>query len=135
MTELYTAEATSSRDVVRIDGRDDMGYRVNAPSDSDGAKDRLNPERLYAAALATCLHQALTVTATSSDVETAESAVTARVTLSHDSDQRYTLSAEVDIHLPGAGTRELYESVTAEALRTCPMVGEISVVHHSGGTP
>ncbi|WP_410596973.1 OsmC family protein [Amycolatopsis sp. lyj-23] len=124
--EIYSAEATSSRGSVRVDGRGDLAYPVGEPS-GDGTADALNPERLYAAALATCLHQSLTIAATSLDVEPAESVVTAKATLSHQ-DGGYELSAAVDIYLPGAATDDLYDTVTREALRLCPLVGaEVSV--------
>jgi len=61
--EIYSTEATSSRGSVRVDGRGDLAYAVGEPG--DGTADPLNPERLYAAALATCLHQSLTIAATS----------------------------------------------------------------------
>ncbi|UJW31599.1 OsmC family protein [Saccharothrix sp. AJ9571] len=126
MTErIYTTEATSGRDTVRIDGRDDMGFPVGEPS--GGGQDRLNPECLYAAALATCLHQSLVLVATSADAETAESAVTARVTLSHDGERRYGLHATVLMMLPGVSDEKLRDQITAEAVRVCPMVGEIPV--------
>ncbi|MFI6031115.1 OsmC family protein [Amycolatopsis magusensis] len=125
MTErIYTTEATSGRGSVRIDGRDDMGYRVGEPS---GEQDRLNPERLYAAALATCLHQSLVLVASSADVETAESAVTARVSLTHDGERRYGLNATVSMTLPGVPDEKLRDQITAEAVRVCPMVGEVPV--------
>ncbi|MGV9360083.1 MULTISPECIES: hypothetical protein [unclassified Amycolatopsis] len=61
--DIHSAEATSSRGSVRIDGRGDLAYPVGEPS-GNGTADALNPERLYAAALATCLHQALTTATT-----------------------------------------------------------------------
>jgi hypothetical protein len=56
-------------------------------------------------------------------VEPAESVVTAEATLSHRDDGSYELRAAVGIHLPGAATDDLYDAVTREALRLCPMVG------------
>ncbi|WP_103353434.1 OsmC family protein [Amycolatopsis sp. CA-128772] len=120
--DIHTAQATSSRGSVRVDGRGDLAFPVGAPS-GDGTADALNPERLYAAALATCLHQALTIAATSLDVEPAESVVTAEATLSHRDDGSYQLRADVGIYLPGAATDELYDAVTRDALRRCPLVG------------
>ncbi|SFW70591.1 OsmC family protein [Amycolatopsis australiensis] len=140
--DIYSAEATSSRGSVRVDGRGDLAFAVGEPS-GDGTADALNPERLYAAALATCLHQSLTIAATSLDVETGESVVTAKVTLAHRHDGGYELRAAVDVYLPGASTDELYDAVTREALRLCPLVGaEVPVTfdrergrqlqHHTG---
>jgi organic hydroperoxide reductase OsmC/OhrA len=122
MAPLYSAQATSSRGSVRVDGRGDLAYPVGEPS-GDGTADPLNPERLYAAALATCLHQSLTIAATSLDVEPAESVVTAEATLSHRDDGGYELRASVGMYLPGAATDDLYDAVTREALRLCPLVG------------
>jgi osmotically inducible protein OsmC len=142
MTEdLYSTEATSSRGSVRIDGRGDLAYAVGEPG--DGTADPLNPERLYAAALATCLHQSLTIAATSLDVETGESVVTADVTLVHRGDGGYELRAVVGVYLPGASTDSLYDAVTREALRLCPLVGAkvavtfdrergLALQHHQG---
>jgi organic hydroperoxide reductase OsmC/OhrA len=136
--DIYTAEATSSRGSVRIDGRGDLAYPVGEPG-GDGSADPLNPERLYAAALATCLHQSLTIAATSLDVEPGESVVTAEVTLAARGDGGYELRAVVRVHLPGASTDSLYDAVTREALRLCPLVGNRIAVtfdrelqHHSG---
>jgi osmotically inducible protein OsmC len=139
--DLYSTEATSSRGSVRIDGRGDLAYAVGEPG--DGTADPLNPERLYAAALATCLHQSLTIAATSLDVETGESVVTADVTLVHRGDGGYELRAAVGVHLPGASTDSLYDAVTREALRLCPLVGDkvavtfdrergLALQHHRG---
>ncbi|MGW4057698.1 OsmC family protein [Amycolatopsis sp. NPDC004747] len=120
--DLYSAEATSSRGSVRIDGRGDLAYAVGEPG--DGSADPLNPERLYAAALATCLHQSLTVAATSLAVEPGESVVTAKVTLAARGDGGYELRTTVEVYLPGATTDSIYDAVTREALRLCPLVGE-----------
>jgi organic hydroperoxide reductase OsmC/OhrA len=140
--DLSSAEATSSRGSVRVDGRGDLAYAVGEPS-GDGTADALNPQRLYAAALATCLHQSLTIAATSLDVEPAESVVTAKATLSHRDDGGYELRATVGVYLPGASTDDLYDAVTREALRLCPLVGAevpvtfdhdhgLALQHHSG---
>jgi osmotically inducible protein OsmC len=120
--DIYSAEATSSRGTVRVDGRGDLAYPVGEPS-GNGTADALNPERLYAAALATCLHQSLTIAASLLDVETAESVVTAKTTLAHDEGGGYELRASVGVYLPGAPTDDLYDAVTREALRLCPLVG------------
>jgi organic hydroperoxide reductase OsmC/OhrA len=142
MTPLYSAQATSSRGSVRVDGRGDLAYPVGEPG-GDGTADPLNPERLYAAALATCLHQSLTIAATSLDVEPAESVVTAEATLSHRDDGGYELRASVGMYLPGAATDDVYTAVTREALRLCPLVGTevpvtfdreqgLALQHHQG---
>ncbi|KDN22608.1 OsmC family protein [Amycolatopsis rifamycinica] len=121
--DLSTTEATSSRGSVRVDGRGDLTYPVGEAG-GDGTADPLNPERLYAAALATCLHQSLTIAATALDVEPGESVVTAKVTLAARGDGGYELRATVEMYLPGATTDSLYDAVTREALRLCPLVGE-----------
>jgi osmotically inducible protein OsmC len=139
--EIYSTEATSSRGSVRVDGRGDLAYAVGEPG--DGTADPLNPERLYAAALATCLHQSLTIAATSLAVEAGESVVTAKVTLAAGHDGGYELRATVEVYLPGASTDSLYDAVTREALRLCPLVGDkvavtfdrergLALQHHSG---
>lgn len=120
--DLYSTEATSSRGSVRIDGRGDLAYAVGEPG--DGTADPLNPERLYAAALATCLHQSLTIAATALGVEPGESVVTVKVALAARGDGGYELRAAVEVYLPGASTDSLYDAVTREALRLCPLVGD-----------
>ncbi|HEY3482953.1 MAG TPA: OsmC family protein [Streptomyces sp.] len=120
--EIYSTEATSGRGSVRIDGRGDLAYAVGEPG--DGTAGPLNPERLYAAALATCLHQSLTIAATSLAVEAGESVVTAKVTSTARGDGGFELRATVEVYLPGATTDSLYDAVTREALRLCPLVGE-----------
>jgi organic hydroperoxide reductase OsmC/OhrA len=120
--DIYSTTATSSRGSVRIDGRGDLAYAVGEPG--DGIADPLNPERLYAAALATCLHQSLTIAATTLGMEPGESVVTAEVTLAARGDGGYELRAAVEVYLPGASTDSLYDAVTREALRLCPLVGD-----------
>ena len=140
--DLYTTEATSSRGSVRVDGRGDLAYPVGEPG-GEGTADPLNPERLYAAALASCLHQSLAIAATSLDVESGESVVTAKVTLAARGDGSYELRATVEVYLPGATTDSLYDAVTREALRLCPLVGDkvavtfdrergLALQHHTG---
>jgi osmotically inducible protein OsmC len=120
--DLYSTGATSSRGSVRIDGRGDLAYAVGEPG--DGTADPLNPERLYAAALATCLHQSLAIAATSLGVETGESVVTVKATSAVRGDGGYELRAAVEVYLPGASTDSLYDAVTREALRLCPLIGD-----------
>ncbi|ANZ43343.1 hypothetical protein BBK82_37350 [Lentzea guizhouensis] len=91
--------------------------------DGDGAWD---PEKLYAAALATCLHQAVVLAATTGDLDTSGSAVRARVTLNHENAQDYSIDAKLSITLPNVpGDRRA--DLLDQAVRHCPLVNGWSV--------
>lgn len=132
---LYSVEAISKSGTVSIDSRDDLAIDVSAPPELGGEGDGMNPERLYAAALASCLHQAVVLAATAEGVDPSDSAVTATATLDHDGTQRYSMNAQVTIHLPGASSETEFESVAEQAMRTCPMVDAVSVKRADAAMP
>ncbi|MGZ3145351.1 hypothetical protein ACVDFE_25805 [Lentzea chajnantorensis] len=70
--KVEEVEAVSRNDEVEVSG--------SALPVGDGSWD---PEKLYAAALATCLHQAVVLAASTGDLDTTGSAVRARVALNH----------------------------------------------------
>ncbi len=86
-TRIQTAAATSRGGAVDIEGADAL--TVVAAGEGDG----LTAEHLYAAALATCLHQAVVLTASERGVDAEGSSVTVEVTLTHDGAQEYGLAA------------------------------------------
>ncbi|HZG05941.1 MAG TPA: OsmC family protein [Streptomyces sp.] len=117
--DLYSAQARSRHGTGRVDisGRD--GLPVGAPEELGGSGQGYDPEQLYAAALATCLHQAVVIAATESGVAPSGSEVTVRVRLSNSGAQNYTFDATADVSLPAAGDQR--ERVVARALRICPV--------------
>lgn len=54
-----TTVSTTNPDRVHVTGRPELLFDVSGPVSPGGARDEANPEQLYAAALASCLHQAV----------------------------------------------------------------------------
>ncbi|PJE95265.1 osmotically inducible protein C [Streptomyces carminius] len=117
--DLYSAEARSLHGTGRVDVSGRAGLPVGAPRELGGTGQGYDPEQLYAAALATCLHQAVVIAATETGVDPADSEVTARVHLGDGGAQRYTFAATAEVSLPSAGDRR--ERVIEHALRICPL--------------
>ncbi|GAA2504390.1 OsmC family protein [Streptomyces thermolineatus] len=121
---LYTTTAVSLRDPDRVRVGEE-GHRelfVVGPDASETLFDEpaWNPEQMYAAAVASCLHQALALVASEVGVDTHGSRVKAVVSLEHTGPLRYSFSTTVSVDLPGVEPRRRDE-VIAEALRSCPM--------------
>ncbi|GAA2435570.1 OsmC family protein [Streptomyces macrosporus] len=123
--DLYRAQARSRHGTGRVDIPGRAGIPVGAPSELGGSGQGYDPEQLYAAALATCLHQALVIAATETGVDPAGSEVTARVRLSDGGAQHYAFDATAEVSLPSAeGDRR--ERVIAQALRICPITDQLN---------
>ncbi|MFI9011858.1 OsmC family protein [Actinosynnema sp. NPDC053489] len=125
-TGLYTARAVSRDDAVSVEGATPDRLAVHSPGELGGPDGGWNPERLYAAALATCLHQSLVLVSSSAGVDTADASVRAEVTLRTDDGGAYHLDAALRVDLPGAdpGARERLVGLAAAH---CPMVDESQV--------
>ncbi|WP_410665361.1 OsmC family protein [Amycolatopsis sp. lyj-84] len=94
---------------------------LSMADDQDGSGDGWNPERLYAAALATCLHQAVVVVASTSDLDTTGSVVRGQVKLIHETGLDYSVDARLSVSLPEIPqTRR--QSVLDQAVIHCPLV-------------
>ncbi|MDG9704997.1 OsmC family protein [Streptomyces sp. DH37] len=118
--DLYTAQARSLHGTGRVDVSGRAGLPVGAPGELGGSGQGYDPEQLYAAALATCLHQALVIAATETGVDPSGSEVTARVRLNDGGAQHYRFDATADVSLPSA-SGEQRERVIGQALRICPL--------------
>jgi lipoyl-dependent peroxiredoxin len=82
------------------DGNLDVNLRL--PPQLGGAGGGTNPEQLFAASYAACLHGALSMIAAKSGVAIPDASVVASVTFGRDPvDGLFLLSADVRIHLPG----------------------------------
>jgi osmotically inducible protein OsmC len=122
-----TARSTHGPVQVRIDGAEHKSVRVVTPPAPDSReRDGWSPEDLYAAAVATCLHQALTVVGGELRADLTGSEVSAEVALEHSGDLRYSLATRVSVHLPGVaeGTRT---TLLEEAMRVFPLADHVRV--------
>ncbi|MDT0382733.1 OsmC family protein, partial [Streptomyces sp. DSM 42041] len=100
---LYTTTATSLHGPDRVEFSDAEGRSLPvvappAPGGHDG--EVWAPEQFYAAAIATCLHQAIAVVASEIGADLAESRVAAEVQLEHSGALRYSLRTRVVVELP-----------------------------------
>jgi Ohr subfamily peroxiredoxin len=140
---LYTAEASVQG------GRDGHGRSSDGVLDLDlrppvelgGAGGGTNPEQLFALGYAACFQSAMGVVGRRLGVDTAESTVTARITLGTIAGGAFGLAAELDVVLPGVEKRQA-EKLLREAHKVCPYSnatrGNIDVVLaavESGGAP
>ncbi|GAA2403688.1 OsmC family protein [Streptomyces glaucosporus] len=123
--DLYSAQAHSRHGTGRVDVSGRAGIPVGAPSELGGSGQGYDPEQLYAAAVATCLHQALVIAATQSGVDPSGSEVTARVRLGDGGAQHYTFDTTAEITLPSADGDQR-ERVIAQALRICPVGDQLN---------
>ncbi|MDR7304147.1 OsmC family protein [Haloactinomyces albus] len=129
MTDVH--HVTTSRAVsthvpgrVRVDERDDLVFTVSTPDAAE--TDSLSPEQLYAASLASCLHQAIAVEATKIGAATDGSQVHATVDLTHNGSQRFGMQAQVTIELPDVDENTAAR-VRSEAMATCPLVNGVEI--------
>ncbi|HEX5568602.1 MAG TPA: OsmC family protein [Streptomyces sp.] len=122
--DLYSAQARSRHGTGRVDvsGRDSLP--VSSPSELGGSGQGYDPEQLYAAALATCLHQALVIAATEVGADPSGSEVTARVRLSNPGAQHYAFDSTAEVRLPAAEDQR--ERIIAQALRICPIADRLA---------
>ncbi|MGD9484604.1 OsmC family protein [Streptomyces sp. TRM70308] len=91
------------------------------------------PEQLYAAAVASCLHQTLGVVASEvGGADLADSRVTADVALTHDGSLRYGFTTRVTVDVPrvDAGMRRM---LLRELMRTCPVAGQVELAEGAEG--
>lgn len=120
-TNLYTTSVTSTggRDgsVRSDDGIVDLPLK--APQELGGPGGATNPEQLFAAGYAACLHSALVLVASSQGVDTTGSTVQATTRLGKDDGGAYTLAVELTVSLPQAD-EETRARVLEQAHQTCP---------------
>lgn len=123
---LHSALGVSTRSPsrVRVDDRDDLTFGVGSP-EQQAQPDRATPEQLYAAAVASCLHQSLLIEASEVGVDTANSTVSVEVRLRHAEGRRFELSAVASVELPDADERTGHQ-LASRALDACPMAGQVT---------
>jgi lipoyl-dependent peroxiredoxin len=121
--QLYTTTATSSADAVRVDNADPAELRVAAPRELAGQGGGWNSEQLYAAALATCLHQSIVLIASSGGDDVRECGVTASVSLRHVGPEKYDLDARLVVELPGVADDRRRQDLVDLAVSHAPLIG------------
>jgi lipoyl-dependent peroxiredoxin len=131
-TALYTAQATATAGQVRSDdGALDVRVveAASAPSQDGGSapsNDKpTNPEQLMAAALASCLQQALHVAATSQGADAADARVEATVELASADGPGYTSTFALSVSLPGLDGAAA-QRVLDEATSLCPFTSALA---------
>ncbi|MFJ6674670.1 OsmC family protein [Actinosynnema sp. NPDC091369] len=126
MTKLYSTAAVSRDGRVEVDG---AALTVTQPAELGGTGGGWDPERLFAAALATCLHQSLVLTASSGGHDTGGSAVRAEVSLSAHGAQQYDLTARLFVELPNVTDEGQRRTLVDRAAQHCPLADgwEVSV--------
>jgi organic hydroperoxide reductase OsmC/OhrA len=124
-TDLYftTAVCSSRTGSVRVDDADATAVRVASPPGQDG----WTAEQLYAAALATSLHEAIrNVVARGEDV--ADCTVAATVSLHHDGADALGLEARLKARLPGVPDSGRKREIVELAAARAPLVGGWDIV-------
>jgi organic hydroperoxide reductase OsmC/OhrA len=97
--------------------------RVASPPGGNG----WNAEQLYAAALATSLHEAIRHVAAEDD-DVADCSVAATVSLHHDGADKTGVEARLKVRLPGVPDRRRKQEVVDLATAHAPLVGGWDVV-------
>jgi Ohr subfamily peroxiredoxin len=100
---IYTAEASVQG------GREGHGHSsdyvldldLRPPKEMGGPGGATNPEQLFALGYAACFQSALAVVGRRERIDTADSTVTARVTIGDIGGGRYGLAAALEVRLPG----------------------------------
>jgi lipoyl-dependent peroxiredoxin len=118
---LYTAEAstTGGRDghARSSDGVLDLDVRV--PESMGGKGGGTNPEQLFAAGYAACFQSALSVVGRRQKVDTADSTVTAQVSIGTIDGGAFGLAVELEVAIPGVDAGTAHELAEA-AQQVCP---------------
>ena len=120
---LYTAMATATGDgrngrVRTDDGLIDADLRL--PVEMGGVGGASNPEQLFAAGYAACLHNALRVVASRQKVRLGQdTSIQAEVSISATSTGGYRLTVSLMVSLPGQNSGQA-EALVAAAHAVCP---------------
>ncbi|MFE9749466.1 OsmC family protein [Saccharothrix saharensis] len=133
MTKLYSTSAVSRNGRVEVDGAEPTALTVIQPVELGGSGGGWDPERLFAAALATCVHQSLVVIASSAGHDTEGSAVRAEVTLSGHGAQQYDLDARLVVELPNITDDDRRRTLVDRVAQHCPLVNGWEVSVAQGG--
>jgi osmotically inducible protein OsmC len=119
---LYTAEATATGGRKghgrTSDGRLDVDFSSPTEMGGDGGPGT-NPEQLFATGFAACFQNALMSVARRKNIVVDDSIVTARIGIGP-VENRFGLTAELDIKLPSIQDRALAEELVSAAEKRCP---------------
>lgn len=119
---LYTAEATATGGRKghgrTSDGRLDVDFSSPTEMGGDGGPGT-NPEQLFATGFAACFQNAIMSVARRKSLSVDDSLVTARIGIGP-IENRFGLTAELDIKLPSIHDRALAEELVAAAEKRCP---------------
>ncbi len=120
MEKIYTAvvTATGGRDghVKSSDGI--LNMDLHKPREMGGQGGATNPEQLFAAAWGACYLGALNAVAQNDGVDVSEASVDVQVSFNKDGNA-FTLSADLDVHIPGVPPEEA-QKLVEKAHRACP---------------
>ncbi|UKT65505.1 organic hydroperoxide resistance protein [Pedobacter mucosus] len=120
MEKIYTAEvlATGGRDG-HIKSKDGiLDFELRKPRELGGQGGATNPEELFAAAWGPCYLGALGSVAEREGVDVSEANVNVLVSFNKDGNA-FTLSADLDVHIPGISHEEAQKLAT-KAHHACP---------------
>src|ERR1700682_1669825 len=119
---LYTAEATATggrKGPGRTsDGRLDVDFSSPTEMGGDGGPGT-NPEQLFATGFAACFQNAIMSVARRKNLAVDDSIVTARIGIGP-VENRFGLTAELDLKLPSIHDRALAEELVSAAEKRCP---------------
>lgn len=116
---LYEVSVTSAKDSARADDGN-LDLPIKAPKELGGPGGTANPESLFAASFATCLHAALALVASGQGVDTEDSQVRATARIGRD-EQGYVWAVDVEVSLPGA-PEDARARIVDQAAHICPIV-------------
>jgi Ohr subfamily peroxiredoxin len=120
---LYTAEATAhgGREGKVNSTNDRLKLDLSMPKElgGPGAAGATNPEELFACGYAACFHSAVKFVAMRQKLDTADSTVTARVSLHSNGAGGFKLGVELSVSLPRLD-REAAVKLVETAHQVCP---------------
>ncbi|MFG2122803.1 organic hydroperoxide resistance protein [Streptomyces sp. NPDC048710] len=96
-----------------------LDHTLSIPKELGGAGDATNPEQLFAAGWAACFLGALRRAAATRGIKLTSTDITSEITLTHDDDGEFTLSATLNPTLGGVDERTARELAEA-AHQICP---------------
>jgi Ohr subfamily peroxiredoxin len=119
---LYTAEATATGGRKghgrTSDGRLEVDFSSPTEMGGDGGPGT-NPEQLFATGFAACFQNAIMSVARRKNLVVDDSIVTARIGIGP-VENRFGLTAELDVKLPSIHDRALAEELVSAAEKRCP---------------
>lgn len=122
MKAIYTAAATATggrNGLVKSDNGV-LDIQVRLPKAMGGANDDYtNPEQLFAAGYAACFDSALQYVMRQEKINTAETSVTAKVSIGTIENGAFSLAVELAVNISGVSIEEA-QRLTIQAHQVCP---------------